>query len=85
MATSLYPAECQLDLPESWVNARGFESALRRSGGVHGTAFPNVVIRFPAKCNLMIDVVIRLLSLCNQIVATTKRLRLEFAGGEQGE
>jgi anti-sigma regulatory factor (Ser/Thr protein kinase) len=32
----------------------------------------------------MIDVVIRLLSFCNQLIMTTRRVRLEFADGESG-
>jgi hypothetical protein len=84
MATLAYPADYVLDLPACWVNARKFETALLRCGDALGAAFSRVVIRFPAGCKLMIDVVIRLLSFCNQIIATTRRLRLEFAGGEAG-
>lgn len=84
MATSLYPAECVLDLPDGWVDARKFERALLRCGDALAGTFTSVVIRLPAGCKLMIDVVIRLLSFCNQVVATTRRLRLEFAGGQEG-
>ena len=84
MATVAYPAEWVLDLGNGWVNARKLEQMLRAAGDALGGAFTSVVIRFAAGCKLMIDVVIRLLSFCNQVVATTKRLRLHFEGGEQG-
>jgi hypothetical protein len=42
-----------------------------------------VTIIVPADCKPLIDVVIRLLSLWNQVVAMTKRLRLQFVRGEQ--
>lgn len=81
---SLYPSACVLDLPDNWVNAQIFEQALLRCGDALATPFSSVVIRSPAGCKLMIDVVIRLLSFCNQVIAMTKRLRLEFAAGELG-
>lgn len=84
MATSLYPAECVLDLPNGWVNAYRFEVALMRCGDTLGTAASTVVIRIPAGCKMLIEVVVRLLSFCNQVIATTRRLRLEFQGGDHG-
>ena len=32
----------------------------------------------------MIDVAMRLLSFCNQLILTTRRVRLEFAAGDDG-
>lgn len=84
MATALNRAELFLDLPDGWVNAWNLEKALLRCGDALGVAVAKVVIRFPAGCKLMIDVVIRLLSFCNQLIATTRRVRLEFAGGIAG-
>ena len=81
MATSLALSECTLDLPGCWVDALKFERALRRCGDALGMAFTTIVIRIPVGCKMMIDVVIRLLSFCNQLVACTKRVRLEFSGG----
>jgi hypothetical protein len=81
MARSLTLSECTLDLPGHWVDSMKFERALRRCGDALGMAFTRIVIRIPAGCKMMIDVVIRLLSFCNQLVACTKRVRLEFSGG----
>lgn len=76
--------ECTLDLPDGWANAQQFEKALQRCGDALGGACTSVVIRFPPKCALMIDVAMRLLSFCNQLVITTRRVRLEFADGDDG-
>jgi hypothetical protein len=77
--------ECTLDFPDKWANARHFEESLLRCGdALGGGGFTSVVIRFPPKCRLMIDVAIRLLSFCNQLILTTRRVRLEFAAGDDG-
>lgn len=76
--------EYVLELADGWVNAWKLERALLRCGDALGKGANIVVIRFATGCKLMIDVVIRLLSFCNQVIATTKRLRLEFAPGEHG-
>lgn len=84
MATRAYPSECILHLPDGWIDARRFERALRNCGDALSNPFSVVVVRISAGCNLMIDVVIRLLSFCNQVLAMTKRLRLDFLGGTDG-
>src|SRR3546814_20675761 len=84
MATSLYQTECVIALRPSWVKAWDFEQALIRCGDALGAAFTSVVIQFPARCRIWIDVAIRLLSFCNQVVATNRHLRLEFQGGMDG-
>lgn len=84
MATLAFPSECTLHLPEGWIDARRFERALLKCGDALSNSFSVVVVRISAGCNLMIDVVIRLLSFCNQVLAMTKRLRLDFVGGTQG-
>ena len=84
MATYATLAECTLELPAGWVNAWKFEKALVRCGDALGRMFTTIVIKIPVGCKLMIDVIIRLLSFCNQAVACTKRVRLEFAGDTMG-
>ncbi|MES2136899.1 MAG: ATP-binding protein [Pseudomonadota bacterium] len=84
MATLAYPLECTLRLPDGWINAQRFERALVACGDALGGPFSTVVVRISAGCSLMIDVVIRLLSFCNQVIASAKRLRLEFLGGADG-
>lgn len=76
--------ECTLDFPDKWANARQFEESLVRCGDALGGGFTSIVIRFPPKCALMIDVAMRLLSFCNQLILTTRRVRLEFATGDDG-
>jgi len=84
MATMAYPSECILHLSDGWIDARLFERALRNCGEALSGPFSVVVVRVSAGCSLMVDVIIRLLSFCNQVLATTKRLRLEFVGGSDG-
>lgn len=84
VATSAsHPTECVLSLPGGWVNAQKFEEALRRCGDALGRPFTTIVIRIADGCKLMVDVIIRLLSFCNQVISTTRRLRLEFASDSQ--
>src|SRR3546814_17753147 len=84
MATSLLQTECVMPVRPCWVKSWDFEQALIRCGDALGAAFTSVVIQFPARCRIWIDVAIRLLSFCNQVVATNRRLRLEFQGGMDG-
>lgn len=84
MATYASLAECTLELPTGWVNAWTFEKALMRCGDALGGMFTTIIIKIPVGCKLMIDVIIRLLSFCNQAIACTKRVRLEFAGETMG-
>lgn len=83
MATLAHLDHCVVALPSGWVNAKKFEDTLLRCGDALGAPFATVVIRVPADCKLMVDVIIRLLSFCNQVVATTRRLCLEFSNGAQ--
>lgn len=81
MATYAFVGECALELPGGWVDSWKFEKALLKCGDALGTLYNTIVIKIPVGCSLMIDVIIRLLSFCNQAVACTKRVRLEFADG----
>jgi hypothetical protein len=76
--------ECVLEFPAAWINTWRFEQALKRCGDALAKGFNSIIVRVPAGCRLMIDVVIRLLSFCNQLISTTRRVRLEFADGEAG-
>lgn len=80
---ALQSQECVVNLPNGWVNAQRFDDTLRRCGDALGHPINEIVVRVPADCKLMVDVVIRLLSFCNQVIVTTKPLRLEFASGSQ--
>lgn len=78
MATYPHLGACALDMPDGWVDAWKFEKALLKCGDALGSSFNTITIKVPAGCKLMIDVIVRLLSFCNQAVACTKRVRLEF-------
>ena len=75
---------CQIALPPNWVDASKLETAIRASGHPHGPGVYEVLIQFPVGCKVMIDAAIRLLSLANQLVFATCRVRLDFEEGESG-
>lgn len=76
--------QCNIALPSQWVDASKLEAAIRMGGPPHGEDVYDVLISFPVGCKLMIDAVIRLLSLSNQLAFSTRRVRLVFAEGEAG-
>ena len=78
MATYPQLGACNLDLPDKWVDAWKFERAFMTCGDALGASYNTIIIKVPSGCKLMIDVIIRLLSFCNQAVACTKRVQLEF-------
>lgn len=75
---------CELIVPEGWIDPRKFEVALQQCGNILFDQPEIVVIKFTADCKLLIDVAIRLLSFCNQVVATGARLCLDFEPGAYG-
>jgi hypothetical protein len=83
MATLAQPAECVLALPALWVDAAKFEKALWQCGDALGGPCTGVVVHVPTGCKPMVEVIVRLLSFCNQACAMTKRVRLQFADGDQ--
>lgn len=76
--------QCVVRFPAQWVDASKFETALRNSCGPHDAATFEVNFEFPTNCKVMVDAAIRLLSLANQLVSTTRRVRLNFEAGETG-
>ena len=76
--------QCVVRFPAKWVSASLFEAALRGSCGPHAPDSHDIVFEIPADCKIMIDSAIRLLSLANQLVSTTRRTRLRFEEGETG-
>ena len=75
---------CLVRFPSSWTNASKFETALRRSLGPHDPNNNSVTFEIPEGCRIMVDLAVRLLSLTNQLIATTKSVTLDFAEGEAG-
>jgi hypothetical protein len=76
--------KCAVDFPPQWIDANKLELALRNCGGPHGTGIFDVSFRFPTNCKTMVDAAIRLLSLTNQLVSTTRHVQLDFEEGEAG-
>jgi hypothetical protein len=75
---------CVVDFPANWTNADRLEAALRDSCGPHATGTHEVTFNFPVGCKIMVDAAIRLLSLANQLIASTRRVHLNFEEGETG-
>jgi len=75
---------CVVNFPAMWIDAGRFETVLRESYGPHDPRMHEVVFHFPIGCKIMIDGAIRLLSLANQLVLSTRRVRLNFQEGEDG-
>ncbi len=76
--------QCVIRFPAHWVNAMKFEAALRNSCGPHAPGTFQVKFEFPTNCKMMVDAAIRLLSLANQLAATTRCVCLDFEEGEGG-
>lgn len=75
---------CTVHFPANWINAGRFEFALRDTRGPHDPGTHEVNFMFPVGCKVMVDGAIRLLSLANQLVSSTRRVRLDFDEGESG-
>lgn len=79
-----FDMHCEVCFPACWVDAGRFEAALRDSCGPHGQTTHEVTFNFPIGCKVMVDGATRLLSLANQLVATTRRVHMDFHEGEPG-
>lgn len=75
---------CNVHFPATWINADRLETALRASCGPHDSNTREITFHFPVGCKMMIDGAIRLLSLANQLVVSTRRVRMTFDEGEAG-
>lgn len=75
---------CTVHFPAIWINADRFETALRASCGPHDAKSHEVTFYFPVGCKIMVDGAIRLLSLANQLVASTRHVHMNFEEGEAG-
>jgi hypothetical protein len=75
---------CDIHFAANWIDVSKFESALRNSCGPHAPSTTSVTMHFPQGCKVMVDGAIRILSLANQLYATTRSVRLEFDEGESG-
>jgi hypothetical protein len=76
--------DCVVSFPAKWIDSRAFEEALRHSQGPHAPDVASVNFVFPVDCKVMVDGAVRLLSLVNQLAASTRRVRLSFDQGEDG-
>ena len=75
---------CLVEFPKQWIDSNRLETALQQSCGPHAPEAHEVTFTFPVGCRIMVDAAIRLLSLANQLVRSTRRVRLNFEEGETG-
>lgn len=78
------PDPLTVRFPPRWVDSAAFERALRVEGSPHESPSNQVRFFFPAGCKLMIEAVVRLLSLANQLDLSTRRVQLDFEDGQSG-
>lgn len=76
--------EIPIQLPPNWVNASRFEEVLRLGQSPHQDPSSAVRFRIPRGCQLMTDATVRLLSMCNQLDYSVKRVILDFEDGGNG-
>ncbi|HWR15640.1 MAG TPA: hypothetical protein VN577_12480 [Terriglobales bacterium] len=76
--------ETVIQFAPGWMDASTLEEVLRAGPSPHEAPSADVVFRFPAKCNVMTDAAVRLLSLFNQLDCATRRVIVEFEEGEEG-
>ena len=69
---------CAITLPSMWVSSDVLENSIRISGGPHGQDVFEIEITVPVGSKIMIVAAIRLLSLCNQLVFTSRSVKLNF-------
>jgi hypothetical protein len=60
------------------VNTNKLDEALNQSGDPHTPKFSSVTFKFPAGCKIMIDAVVRILSVANQLRYSNKIVCLIF-------
>ena len=75
---------CVVDFPPDWINGDRFEEALLESHGPFSDGIYEVAFKFSTGCRIMVDSAIRILSLANQLVSSTRRVRMFFNEGEVG-
>ena len=62
----------------SWINERYFEEDLANAGGMLETEHSKCVMRFPAKCKILLIAGARIVALANQAVYLGKDVELDF-------
>jgi hypothetical protein len=69
---------CTIQFPAAWVTTIKLDEVLAQSGGPHSPQFSSVTFKFPSGCKIMIDAVVRILSVANQLMFSNKQVRLVF-------
>lgn len=75
---------CKISFPPTWIDASVLEKSIQSGGEPHGIGIYEVLFHFPTGCKIMVDSAVRLLSLCNQLNLSTRRVRIDFEEGETG-
>lgn len=73
-----------ISLPSGWTDSSRLDLALHQGGDPHAADTYEVMFVFPVGCKMMLDAIIRMLSLINQLAFTTRRVVLDFQEGESG-
>ena len=68
----------KITLPPTWIDSGALEAAIRSGGGPHGRGNYEIEITVPVGCKIMIVAAIRLLSLCNQLILSSRQVKLNF-------
>jgi hypothetical protein len=73
------PPELIVQFPSTkWLTASGFERALDAGDSPLESRDPVVVFKFAPDTSVLLEAAARLLSLCNQLIAAKKAVRIEF-------
>lgn len=76
---SLVESELLIELLPKWMDCNDFEKCLTKAGSPIDSDCSLVTFILPKSCRPMIDVIARLLALCNQLVADKKKVQLDFS------
>ena len=75
---------CNVVFPPDWCTVGAVDTALEKAGDPHRHPDGDVTLRFPPGSKMIIDAAVRVLSLANQLILATHRVRLVFEEGMGG-
>lgn len=70
--------ELEINFPTGWVDCKKFEELLAKKGSPLEASQGTIIFRIPQGCFLLLEVVGRLISLANQLVAAGKTVVIDF-------
>lgn len=72
------PSELHIEFAGAWLQARDFEKTLCRFSSPLASSCASVAFVLRDDCTMMLEVLARLLALCNQLVTAGKKVTLNF-------